>query len=825
MKKEYTAYEDTQLHGWIALMISLALYASVFWLAEESLGAKALALAFLPVVVGGWYLGVTGGALSATLAFLIGALLLELKGYQDSWMILIHEGSAGTFSLYIMSLVIGYLGYRERRYKDAVNARVKVAEKFETQVSSLMGLVNITNEVLDADDLTSVLYTLAEENRKMFNADDCLISLWDASLESYYPRATAGKESTALEELPSFSESTELARFQNADILIYGKLEDLSMPWRIFSTIHPQGTLLALPLRASGQKIGILQLLYEYKHEFDPDELAYAKLISRQISQAIWKLILLEHAEKQVAELRVLHELAVVLSAANDELALLGKAISVLGTSLYPQNLTIVLLDKERNVLERKVTYQLDKNDVFDLISLGQGVTGRVAKTGVLERYDDVREAPGYIHALTSTRSEICIPIKVGREILGVINVESDELAAFDGRDERILTTVANQIGVALMRLRAEQAQGERVIEIARSNDLIQGLTEVASEMEMSSDPNAVMKQMGIALDRKGWQTLIALFEPHSQDLVIRYTSLDSMIVKKLERFGKISMQDFRIEHEKLPPYINLNENLHPVILENYISVIARFLQGFTDDMLRRVLSRTLNSEKMVLGHFPLIYREKVLGFLWLWGEDLRKDDLPTLSVFANQVAATLENARLFADVQHLAVTDGLTQLYTRRHFFELAYEEFYRARRYSRDLSVIMLDLDHFKRVNDTYGHAVGDIVLEKAAAACRETLRANDIIGRYGGEEIVILLVETNLEAAHKVGLRILENIRALIVPSPKGDVRVTVSGGVAGDDVDLMNLVDMIEMADKALYVAKESGRDRIEIASGDFAPKEE
>ena len=128
-----------------------------------------------------------------------------------------------------------------------------------------------------------------------------------------------------------------------------------------------------------------------------------------------------------------------------------------------------------------------------------------------MERHDDVRKVPNYIEYLSSTRSEICVPIKSGNDVLGLINVESDEFAAFDSRDERILNSVANQISVALTRLRAEQAQNERVNEIARSNRLVHTLTEVASEIEMSSEPDAVMKQMGIALDELELKILISV--------------------------------------------------------------------------------------------------------------------------------------------------------------------------------------------------------------------------------------------------------------------------------------------------------------------------
>ena len=821
--KRIQASKEVPLEGWIAFIILLAVYSISFWVVEPFLGTRTLILVLIPVVGASWHIGALGGILSSTLTLLASALLFELKGYSNAWMILIDERLIGSISLYFVAVFIGYVGDVQRRHLDKIKISEEKAQRFEARVASLRNLVNITNEVLDAEDFPAVLYTLAQETRKGFGADDCLISLWDSPSKSYYSRVAAGKEKRALERIPSMPEDTELSMLQNADVLRYGKLEELAPTWRNFMTIHPQGSLLALPLGADGEKIGILQLLYEYKHDFKPDELSYAKLTSRQISQAIWKLILLNHAEDQVEELGVLHEVSLVLTSAEDEYDLLEKTVEILGKTLYSQNLTIVLLDKERKVLERKATYQLSVHDIHDLIPLGKGITGRVAQTGILERYDDVRKAPGYIAALSSTRSEICVPIKVWQDILGVINIESSRYAAFDTRDERILTTVANQIGVALTRLRSEKAREARVAEIHRSKELVEVLTEVASQMEMSSDPDAVMHQLGTALDQKGLKVLIALAESDTANLMVAYTSLDADLIRRLEIYAKTSIENFRISADNLPKEVDVESNLRPVIFDDYISVIVKILHGSPNKTLERILKRTFDIENMKLGHFPLVYREKVLGFLWLWGKHFLQDDLPTLAVFAKQVAATFENARLFADVQRLAVTDGLTKLYTRRHFFEMAYEEYYRARRYGHALSVIMLDLDHFKKVNDTYGHAAGDIVLESAAAVCRQTLRANDLIGRYGGEEIVILLVEAKLDVAVQVAQRIRRNIRALNISTKKGEIQITVSGGVAGDNVENMNLIDMIETADKALYQAKENGRDRIEIAPR-YAAKE-
>ncbi len=359
--------------------------------------------------------------------------------------------------------------------------------------------------------------------------------------------------------------------------------------------------------------------------------------------------------------------------------------------------------------------------------------------------------------------------------------------------------------------------EGQYKEKIDRSNQLIYALAHVASQMKISSDPDAVMKLMGKELDILGLKALVTLFIPGSQEMEIRYTSLDPDIVRKFERLARIKdRREFRISAEDLPADLNLAKNQHPLLLHNYEKAVSALLPGFSIEIIRRVVSSIKFAERALIGHFPLIYQEINLGFLWLWGENLQKEDLDALSIFAAQVASTLENARLFAELQDLALTDGLTKLYTRRHFFELAFEEFYRARRYGHPLSVLMLDLDHFKMINDTFGHLAGDTVLEKTAEICKTVLRAHDIIGRYGGEEFVILLVETDLNSARNVAERVNQLLANTPIQTDKGAIHLTISGGVSGDNVEELNLIEMIELADQALYVAKEAGRNNIQVA---------
>lgn len=167
-------------------------------------------------------------------------------------------------------------------------------------------------------------------------------------------------------------------------------------------------------------------------------------------------------------------------------------------------------------------------------------------------------------------------------------------------------------------------------------------------------------------------------------------------------------------------------------------------------------------------------------------------------------------------ELRRLATTDELTGAANRRYFFDRAAEEIERARRYERPLCLFMLDLDHFKHVNDTYGHPAGDAVLIALADQCRLVLRTQDVFGRVGGEEFAVLAPETSLDIASLVAERLRARVAAMRVPFTTIEVSITVSLGVAGLRFEGDSLTELIHRADAALYRAKGNGRDRIEIA---------
>jgi len=164
--------------------------------------------------------------------------------------------------------------------------------------------------------------------------------------------------------------------------------------------------------------------------------------------------------------------------------------------------------------------------------------------------------------------------------------------------------------------------------------------------------------------------------------------------------------------------------------------------------------------------------------------------------------------------LEHLAREDALTGLANRRRFEERAHEELLRAGRYQHPLSVLLADLDHFKTINDTYGHSYGDIVLKEVGQAFFRHCRSSDLCARYGGEEFAILLPETRVAEARLVAERLCAAVRKL--KFSHADVQVTTSFGVTCvDTASPQSLTELLEQADQALYTAKHNGRNRVEI----------
>jgi diguanylate cyclase (GGDEF)-like protein len=212
--------------------------------------------------------------------------------------------------------------------------------------------------------------------------------------------------------------------------------------------------------------------------------------------------------------------------------------------------------------------------------------------------------------------------------------------------------------------------------------------------------------------------------------------------------------------------------------------------------------SAPLRSRGMVIGTISVITR----------AGEYSSGGIAAFWTIASQAGPLIDSARLYAEVERLSITDGLTGLYNRRYLEELLKREFNRVQRHSIRLSVLMVDVDNFKSVNDNYGHHQGDIVLRELGEVLRRQTREIDVVARYGGEEFVILLPETDIEGAVLAAERVHQSVSSHKFASEGGHIGLTVSvGAVSCPDRQVNDHKDLMRCVDNALYCAKHRGKN--------------
>jgi diguanylate cyclase (GGDEF)-like protein/PAS domain S-box-containing protein len=220
----------------------------------------------------------------------------------------------------------------------------------------------------------------------------------------------------------------------------------------------------------------------------------------------------------------------------------------------------------------------------------------------------------------------------------------------------------------------------------------------------------------------------------------------------------------------------------------------------------------------------PIVAQGLAIGTLGVLrdrpGTPYTLEDLSLLRYLANQASLPILNARLHDRIKQQAHTDPLTNVPNRRFFFDLAELEFQKAEQEGHDLVVIMLDIDHFKEINDSFGHNVGDQMLQLVAEQCRKSIRSKDLIGRYGGDEFLVLLPKTDLPMAFTVAETLRKSIAEISAGYADHSARVTISLGIAKKSQRTPDLTSLLRLADEAMYVAKREGRNQIQTGGSDL-----
>ncbi|MFH1407071.1 MAG: GGDEF domain-containing protein [Candidatus Omnitrophota bacterium] len=209
----------------------------------------------------------------------------------------------------------------------------------------------------------------------------------------------------------------------------------------------------------------------------------------------------------------------------------------------------------------------------------------------------------------------------------------------------------------------------------------------------------------------------------------------------------------------------------------------------------------------------PIAFGAKTSYVLVL--ENLPEGEFERFLVLGGQLSLQLGKVNLYGEVQELAIVDGLTGVFVRRHFMERLSEELARSLRHGSGLSLLLLDIDYFKKLNDTFGHLVGDAVLKQTADILKRNIREVDFIGRYGGEEFAIALTDTAKADAYQVGERIRQAVDAYQFRAYDETLKTTISIGICTSPSDGSKMEDLIERSDEALYHSKGSGRNKVSV----------
>jgi diguanylate cyclase (GGDEF)-like protein len=483
-------------------------------------------------------------------------------------------------------------------------------------------------------------------------------------------------------------------------------------------------------------------------------------------------------------------------------------------TVLDPRELARVALDETLRILGAERAYlflvdaDLDKlvphvgrdgegNDIEELTAYSSTLVDRVRDTRepVVVTGSEEGVALGSRSAQThGLRSIMVAPLLFDGRLRGVVYLDSRVAKGmFNPDDVDILTAITNHVAVSLETARAAQLALE-VQAASRQRDVAETLRAAMAEQSATLDPGEVMDRLLRSLARTLTGDAALLLYRDGDRLVVTAshggaapagTVLDPVPADLVDLGG---------------PRVGTVTAEQPVPFGGLLASARSWLA------------------------IPVAERGGAPGILMIGSrhhDAMQMAQVEVAAALAEQGMTAYQNARLFSQVRQLATIDGLTGLYNRGHFFAEATKRFRIAQRYRRPVAAIMVDVDHFKQINDSHGHPVGDEVIRVIAERLRGAARAGDVLGRYGGEEFALVTPETG-ESAAKLAERLREVVCGQPVPTGIGPLRVTISVGMAyldrgqPQDGQPDQLSQLLARADAALYEAKQAGRNRVAIA---------
>jgi len=545
----------------------------------------------------------------------------------------------------------------------------------------------------------------------------------------------------------------------------------------------------------------------------------------------LWaRLVAARHAEREAVERRLreiderARELRLLAPAAGDgrddeeremhrgrsavvevEAAFRG-ALEVAEVALRSHTCALFLLSPDDRELQLRECRSRSDSVARGPIPAGEGVLGGVISRAVPVRLHGEIRSASYYEDGTRPRALVAVPLvdRRGGHVRGAIVADRLDDQPFCDVDEELLVRIAGELIRAV-------ASERIVMDLASARDEKERFYEAIDRLNRTSKPREVFDAV--------------------LDAAAGFAPLD---------FGAVTLvadEDGRRLHQVVRAVAIAGDERRPSELEGtsfadntgLVSAAVRLGSALPGKGIRVADATVLDDATRLKGLaaikiLPLKTGAQVLGTLLLGSRReaaFGRETVRQLEVIAMQAADALLRARLFEQTERLATTDGLTGLANHRTFQARLDEQLALSRRHGKRLSVILCDVDHFKAVNDTYGHPAGDQVLKGAARVLSREARGTDLVARYGGEEFAVVMPETDGAGAFAIAERIRRRLAGTSFPTELGPLRVTLSLGVATFPDDGDTKPRLVEVADASLYRAKRQGRNRT-VAAAELGP---
>jgi len=814
--KRHSTFLQTPRGRFFTVAVSFIIFFAAFVLLYPLFGEPISTLGFVPILIGAWVYGIWAGLLFTVALYAMDVFIMVFLNGGNIPIAILPGELLGLATAMAASLIVGWLGELGRRNQEKFLRSTSLLKEAHQRVNELSGLHNISRAFTLNGDAHRTYGQLTETLAGLMGVKMCIIYLYNAATNELLPQPSAyGLEDKTLAVLHYSPEQDKANWDYSKSGLFRANSETEILPEFIpFTQSLKVNCMLAAPLWDIEEHLLGIILAANKPGGFTDDDPRQLDLLSMQVAAVIQNARLLNAERTRAEQLSVLHAVATAATESVNEDQLIDNVTQIIGQRLFSDSFGILLLDESTHELYLHSSYRIGSQDALARVPMGVGVAGIVATSGKpLRVNNDVSASPDYSSLYPLTRSQLCVPLTLESKMLGVVNAESTQTNAFTSADEELLTIIAGQLATAIQRLRTVLDERYQTQQLERSNSLIQALAQVNAHAAVAADPDGILQTLGNELAKLGLRCAIALSDASNQRANLRYISLPDRLIRALERISNLKMNRYSIPVTSLTPVSKLSPNAS--LVKDSISTLLNWVPDLSHRDAIRVLKLIGVTRTTSVCYLPLIIEGKTMGVLWMWGEGIHENDMPTMSLFASQLAAALQNADLLNEVGRLAITDELTGIFNRRYFFEIAEKEFTRALKDNSPLSVLLVDIDHFKKFNDRYGHVVGDQVLRAAAQMMASALRESDIIGRYGGEEFSIILPDTNNSSANYVGERLLAKVSDIPFDTEAGKLSIQISVGIAGMSKETPTLHSLIVRADQAMYIAKSAGRNRLAV----------